>query len=121
MLQSIIRWILVWLRVIRKPDFSAKLVSVHPVPKDLKPEKMLIVGGQGFQKWACFQCPGGCGEKIQLSLNQALHPCWAASIDRLGRPTLHPSVRQLNECKCHFWIREGTVHWCADSGKIRKS
>jgi hypothetical protein len=56
-----------------------------------------------------------------LSLNQARHPCWAASIDRLGRPTLHPSVRQLNECKCHFWIREGTVHWCTDSGKIGKS
>ena len=36
-------------------------------------------------------------------------------LDWLGRPSLSPSVRQLNECRCHFWITRGMVRWCADS------
>ncbi|WP_397333747.1 DUF6527 family protein [Nostoc sp. FACHB-145] len=23
----------------------------------------------------------------------------------------------LNECRCHFWVRQGIVEWCADSGQ----
>jgi Family of unknown function (DUF6527) len=114
--QSCIRQLLVWLRYIRKPDFSSHTVATHPAPENIKPGQILMVGDVKYQKWVCFQCPGGCGEKILLSLNQKRYPCWAISIDWLGRPTLDPSVRQLNECRCHFWVRQGVVEWCSDSG-----
>lgn len=116
-LRSSIRQLLVWLRYIRKPDLFAHTVPTHPAPEDIKPGQILVVCDAKYQKWACFHCPGGCGESILLSLNQKRHPCWGVTIDWLGRPTLHPSVRQLNECRCHFWVRQGVVEWCPDSGQ----
>ncbi|MBW4505911.1 MAG: hypothetical protein KME64_05310 [Scytonematopsis contorta HA4267-MV1] len=115
-LHSIIRGLLVWLRYIPKPDFSSRIVPTHPAPEEIKLEHILVVGDAKFQKWACFQCPGGCGERILLPLNQKRYPCWKITIDWLGRPTLYPSVRQLNQCRCHFWVRQGVVEWCPDSG-----
>ncbi|BAY63624.1 hypothetical protein NIES22_37120 [Calothrix brevissima NIES-22] len=116
-LRGVVRQLLIWLRFIRQPDLSARIVPTHPAPKNIKPGEILVVGDAEYQKWACFRCPGGCGENILLSLNQKRHPCWAIAIDSLGRPTLNPSVRQLNECHCHFWVRQGVVEWCADSGQ----
>lgn len=102
------------LRLIPRPDFAAQIVPTHPSPEAVKPGAMLVVGDATYQKWACFRCPGDCGENILLPLNKAQRPRWAVSIDWLGRPTIHPSVRQLNECRCHFWIRQGRVDWCLD-------
>jgi Family of unknown function (DUF6527) len=115
--RSLFRQFLVWMRRIRQPDLVARRVAIHPSAEQLKPGMMLVVGDQTLQKWGCFQCPGGCGEIIKLSLNAKQHPCWAITIDGLERPTVSPSVRQLNDCRCHFWIRQGTVEWCADSSK----
>jgi hypothetical protein len=111
---GVLRQLLVWLRRIRQPDFVVRRVRVHPAPEDVKPGMMVIVGDQGLQKWACFQCPGGCGEVIKLSLNPKQRPCWRVAIDGLELPTVEPSVRQMNDCRCHFWIREGNVEWCDD-------
>lgn len=102
------------LRLIPRPDFAAKIVPTHPTPEEVKPGAMLVVGDDKYQKWACFRCPGGCGENILLPLNKTQRPRWAVSVDWLGRPTIHPSVRQLNDCRCHFWIRQGCVDWCPD-------
>ena len=115
--RSLFRQFLVWMRRIRKPDLVAKQVAIHPAPEQIKPGLMLVVGNRNLQKWGCFQCPGGCGEIIKLSLNTKQHPCWVITIDGLERPTVSPSVRQLNACSCHFWIRQGTVEWCSDSPK----
>lgn len=115
--QNFIRRVLIWLGFISKPHVSARLVSLHPAPEKIKPGEILVVGDTTYQKWACFTCPGGCGEKIQLSLNQKQQPSWKITIDSLGLPTIYPSVRQINECHCHFWIRKGIVQWCTDSGK----
>jgi len=112
---GMIRQLLIWLRAIRSPDFSARITPIHPTPQDIKPGQMVIVGESGSQKWACFQCPGGCGETILLSLNKKQNSSWTAFVDRLERPTIHPSIRQLNECRCHFWIQQGIVEWCSDS------
>lgn len=108
---------LIWLRIIRKPDFVARIVPTHPVPEATKVGQVLIVSALNYKKWACFQCPEGCGEIIQLSLSQLRRPRWIVSIDWLGRPTINPSIRQLDGCRCHFWVRQGTVEWCSDSGK----
>lgn len=115
--RRVIRQLLIRLRYIQQPDFCTKTVVIHPAPEDIEARQIIVVGDAKYQKWACFRCPGGCGENILLSLNQERHPCWKITTDWLERPTLYPSVRQLNDCQCHFWIRQGTVEWCADSGK----
>jgi len=76
-----------------------------------------MVGTLDRWKWACLRCPGGCGEILLLSLNPTGRPRWTAAIDWLGRPTVQPSVKQLDGCRCHFWIRCGMVEWCSDSGR----
>jgi hypothetical protein len=113
--RSLVRQFLIWGQRVRRPDFVAKRIATHPAPEKLKPGLMLVVGTPNLQKWGCFQCPGGCGEIIKLSLNPHRRPCWAITIDGLGRPSISPSVRQLTDCHCHFWIKEGSVEWCADS------
>lgn len=113
---SVVRRILVLLRLIPKPDFVSRVVASYPNPEDIAPEEIVIVGDEKYRKWACFRCPGGCGEIILLSLNKSRRPSWRLLLDWLKRPTLHPSVRQLNDCKCHFWVRKGRVDWCKDSG-----
>jgi hypothetical protein len=72
---------------------------------------MLVVQDGVLQKWACLRCPGGCGERIQLSLNEKRRPRWSVTIDALGRPSVSPSVNVLNDCRCHFWIKRGGIDW----------
>ncbi|WP_298820420.1 DUF6527 family protein [uncultured Roseibium sp.] len=75
-------------------------------------QRLTIVESDGVKKWACFRCPGGCGELINLSLNPNQRPRWTVSEDFWMRPTVNPSVHQQNACGCHFWIKQGHVHWC---------
>jgi Family of unknown function (DUF6527) len=107
-----------WIYRAPKPDFTTERVATHPAPDRIKSGKIVVVGDRQIQKWACFQCPGGCGEVIKLSLNHNCRPCWSIQIDRFDRPTISPSIRQTNDCQCHFWIRSGQVEWCSDSGRV---
>jgi Family of unknown function (DUF6527) len=54
-----------------------------------------VLAGKGYRKWAWFRCPADTSEVIQLALMQSRRPRWGVSVDLLGRPSLHPSVRQL--------------------------
>lgn len=119
MLQHLIRSALVYFRAIEKPDFYTKWLSRHPSPEKIKPNVVVIVGNSKFQKWACFKCPDGCGETILLSLSQSRRPRWTVTADWMGRPTIHPSIRQLDGCKSHFWVKQGKVKWCSDSSGLR--
>ena len=65
-----------------------------------------------LRKWASFRCPGECGRIVRLRLAPTESPHWEVNTDWLGRATITPSVRQLTECDCHFWVRRGCVHWC---------
>ncbi len=56
-------------------------------------------------------------EIIQLSLMQNRRPSWDVTIDSLDRPTVSPSVRQLEGSYAHFWIKKGSVEWCGDTGR----
>lgn len=108
------RWIAERCRLIGRTDLVARVSPWHPTPDQLQVGSLVVVCDGTLDKWACFRCPGGCGEKIQLSLSQARRPRWAVRLDWLLRPTIEPSVRQLNACRCHFWIKHGQVQWCAD-------
>lgn len=117
MLTSILRAVLIWFRIIQTPSFIAEQVSEHPNPYSIEPSLVYIIGGHQYQKWAVFKCPCGCDEITKLSLAKKRHPRWAVKIDWIGRPSVHPSVRQLDGCYSHYWIKAGDLHWCEDTGK----
>ena len=112
---DILRKSLELFRFIPRSDLVVKTTPSHPAPDDIVSGEMIIVR-DGVDKWACFNCPGGCGETIKLCLSKKQKPSWAAAPDWLKRPTISPSVRQMNGCRCHFWIRRGRIDWCEDSG-----
>ena len=93
-------------------DLTTRRIDRFPANDEVTPGEMLIVESDGVRKWVCFKCPGGCKEKISLSLNQKRRPRWEISNDWFGRPTISPSIHQQNECGCHFWVRSGRVEWC---------
>jgi len=116
-IRDIVRSLLVWLGITEKPDFYVRVVADHPLQAEMAPGIMYVVGGLGYQKWAYFLCPSDTGELIQLSLQTNHRPRWTVSRDILGRPTVHPSVRQTAGSYAHFWIKKGHVVWCEDSGR----
>ena len=118
-LRKFVRNTLIKLGLVQKPDFTCFRVLEHPTPEEIKQGQISLVATPKIQKWACFKCPGGCSETILLSLNQNRRPRWRVSFDWLERPSIHPSVRQKNQCRCHFWIELGMVKWCKDSGHGR--
>ncbi|WP_221445042.1 DUF6527 family protein [Pseudomonas fluvialis] len=117
MLKHLIRSALVAFRVIPSPRFTLRTVERHPAPNEISADELVLVKSGGQEKWACFICPCGCGNRMQLSLNPKVRPNWRVLSDWLNRPTIHPSIRQLNACWGHYWIRSGEVDWCADTGR----
>jgi len=115
-IKAFCRAVLIWLRVIPKPEFLVRIVSDHPSPETLEAGWIYVVGGPGYQKWAYFRCPADKNEIIQLCLMPNHRPRWKIAIDILERPTIYPSVRQLDGSYAHFWIKQGRIEWCADSG-----
>lgn len=115
MWRALLRRLLVRLGVVQRPDVLARFVERHPTPEELPLGSLVIVQDGARQKWACLRCPGGCGAKLQLSLNPARRPCWKVAFDWLGRPSISPSIHQQNACRCHFWLKRGIVEWCAGS------
>ena len=109
--------LLVRVGLLRRPDFMGRTVARHPTPEELLERELILVRDGNRRKWACLRCPGGCGERIQLALSANRRPRWRVRLDWLGRPSVSPSVRQLNRCRCHFWINRGVVRWCADTGR----
>ena len=103
--------------IIRRPELVGVLVADHPLPEAMKAGKVYIVGDPDYQKWAVFRCPKHEEEIIQLSLMQNRRPRWTIAMDILDRPTIHPSVRQLDGACAHFWVKSGSVDWCADTGQ----
>ncbi|WP_247738588.1 DUF6527 family protein [Shimia sp. R9_2] len=116
MIRNFFRKILETLRLVPRSNLSCRIFSRHPSPDQLVFGEVAIVRDPK-DKWACFPCPCGCGEATKLSLNQARRPRWQITIDWLNRPTISPSVRQTSGCRSHYWVRDGSVEWCKDSGR----
>lgn len=109
--------ILNWTGLRSKPDFRVRWAADMPSREDLAPGVLVVVGDKRSPKWVTMPCPSNCGTPLLLSLSQARRPRWSIATDWWGRPTLSPSVRRTDGCKCHFWLRKGIVEWCADSGR----
>lgn len=95
-----------------KTDYIATYKDRFPKEIPERDKELSIVGNPDLQKWACLNCPGGCGARIALSLNPNRRPSWSVRLDWLRRPSIHPSVHQKNDCGCHFWVQNGRVRWC---------
>jgi len=76
----------------------------------------IVVINQNKSFWTLFQCPCGCGKIISLSLQKIHSPHWTVRKSSSGRPTLHPSIWQNQDCCSHFWIKDGRVYWCNNTG-----
>jgi len=116
-IKLLIRNALVSVGLICRPTLKAYYTAEHPSSEDIQAGVIYIVQHSGFPKWAIFRCPGHEEEIIQLSLMLKRSPTWIVKTDWLDRPTIHPSVRQLDGSYSHFWVKRGCIDWCADSGR----
>ena len=106
-----------WAGLLARPDLLIRWSAEMPARDDLKPRILVVVGPKRAPKWVTFLCPSGCGTPLLLSLSPNRRPRWSVSVDWLRRPSLTPSVRRADGCRCHFWLRKGFVEWCGDSGE----
>lgn len=113
--RKLLRIALVALRMVPKPRFVTRVTDRQPGAKQLESGEVVAVRGARGPKWACLLCPCGSGEVVRLALDRDTRPFWNLKVDRLGRPTLSPSIWQLDGCRCHFWIRRGEITWCGNA------
>lgn len=90
--------------------------SSHSDVAELPPRRTLaVVGNPDLAKWAIFACPCGHGHSIILNLSPIRRSAWQLKVSKSG-PSLYPSVDSLtDERRCHFWLRDGKVHWAPDA------
>lgn len=89
-----------------RPRLRLRLVDEEPGRPT--PGLLYIVGTREMPKWAIFECPCGCSDRIELYLGSRADPRWKASFNRRGT-TLKPSVSQTGGCGAHFFVRDGRV------------
>lgn len=129
--------IIVWLfKKLTKEESSSRKIYVSPpvesrkiyyfntiVMRDSTPSNDLIneaefiaVVYKSKPIWALFKCPCGCGFVITLPLQKPHNPRWRIHESEFGRPTLYPSIWQNKGCYSHFWVEDGKVIWCKNTG-----
>lgn len=94
--------------------------SPAAVPERLSSRAFVVVGTRERPKWAIFDCPCGRGHRLMLSLQRSHRPHWRLELGARG-PSLWPSVDSVTDYRCHFWIRDGHVHWARSWGRPRAS
>lgn len=73
---------------------------------------VLYLIGEGDDPWfAAMRCPCGCGRRHEMNLLPDDHPAWRLEFDRMGAPSLHPSIWLKTGCESHFFLRRGKVEW----------
>lgn len=90
-----------------------RLVSVADrggLPELLDPRCVYVLGTTKA-KWAILDCPCGRGHTIELNLANPARTCWKVTTNKAGRPSIHPSIDYQGQPRCHYWLRDGRVHW----------
>lgn len=109
LIKKVVRWLS---GLFAPPRRKVQFVEGDELPAELPPRD-LVIAREGDLLWAAgFQCPCGCGRRLELMLLPNVKPRWDLHVDRRGRPTLTPSVWVNDGCRAHFWMREGRVEWC---------
>jgi hypothetical protein len=98
----------------RRTVLAARRSEIPALPPR---RQIALVGPESRPQWAMFVCPCGRGHLIALNLLPTRHPFWEVSHGERGL-TLHPSVdAHWQGSRCHFWLRDGHVHWVHDPPK----
>ena len=95
---------------------SINVVKKAPRNDEIIAGELYAVAPSDRPKWTLFLCPCGCGSVVTLSLQQVHQPHWKLIRTHAGRPELFPSVWRDKGCLSHFWIKDGRVNWCSDTG-----
>jgi len=100
------------------PVLFASVKNVNKPPKlgNVEENEFYFVSQNNQPKWVIFQCPCGCSSIVTLSLQKVHRPRWALKESDNSRPVLFPSVWRDTGCLSHFWVDDGRVYWCRDSG-----
>lgn len=95
-----------------------KVIVIENAPSNdvLETGKIYCVAPRQIAKWAILVCPCGCHGIITLSLQGIHNPHWSLSKSSIDLPTLYPSIWRDKGCFSHFWLKEGRVFWCPDTG-----
>lgn len=96
---------------------TIKFVESTPQKSSVNPEEFTVVKYKDKLYWAFFECPCGCNEVITLPLKEEQNPNWTFNASENNRPTLHPSVWRNKGCQSHFWVKDGIVKWCQNTGQ----
>lgn len=96
-------------------------VGITPKNDKIQRKRFYIVIYEGEPYWALFKCPCGCNTVISLPMTKDKYPNWTIEVSKNNRPTLFPSVWQNKGCKSHFWVKNGLVVWCSDTGTSPKN
>lgn len=99
------------------PVTFANFQVVHRTPREIPDGEMFLVEYKGRRYWTVFRCPCRCGEVVTLMATSDHGPTWRIDQSKEGRPCLRPSVWRMAGCHSHFWVHDGRVYWCSDSGK----
>jgi hypothetical protein len=97
----------VWKEKLSKPY---TIRESYDLPESISRRTVFIIGNQESIWLLAFQCPCGCKKIIQLNLLKDVTPSWSYSIQH-GKITIRPSIWKTNDCKSHFLIKNGKIHW----------
>lgn len=78
---------------------------------DLLDPRCVYILGTTKAKWAILDCPCGRGHTIELNLANPARTRWKVTTNQSGQPCIHPSVDYQGQPRCHYWLRDGRVHW----------
>lgn len=93
------------------PRRSVRIFEGDALPDKLPRRDLVLVRDDGDDWSVGLLCPCGCGTRLEMMVLKGVRPRWDVTIDRQGRPTLHPSVWLRTGCRSHFWIRQGKIVW----------
>ena len=94
------------------------IIEVEKTPSEdlVGPNQFFSVVHNSKLYWTVFRCPCGCGELISLPMCEPHSPRWRLRSTKAARPSLRPSVWRNRGCMSHFWISDGRVRMCGNTG-----
>ncbi|WP_423128484.1 DUF6527 family protein [Gaoshiqia sp. Z1-71] len=95
---------------------SITIMDKTPNEDSLNEKDFVEVVYRNQSYWAIFNCPCACKNVITLPLQKNHNPHWKLEHSIEGKPTLYPSVWQNKGCLSHFWIANGKIEWCSNTG-----
>lgn len=103
--------------LLRKSYFKkSTVVATTPDIQSLKDREFVEVNYKNKSSWVLFRCPCGCRDVITLSTQNSHNPNWNIFKNKFGLPSLYPSVWQNSGCYSHFWVKNGRIQWCNNTG-----